>query len=580
MNNIIDENKINEIRMSVDIVDVIKDYIPLNGKGRNYFGVCPFHDDHSPSMSVSVDKQIYKCFACGAAGNVFKFVQDYENISFIEAVSILANRAGIELDINMKNITNTNINKSYYEIYDLAQKLYSNNINTKDASVAKEYLLKRDIDANVIKEFGIGLSLKNNSILTNLLKNKGYSEKELLDSGLVVKKDFEYKDIYYDRIMFPLYDLKGNVIGFSGRIYGDSKDSSKYINTKQTEVFKKGELLYNYHKAKDVAREKNQIIVVEGFMDVIRAYTIGIYNVIATMGTAVTKKQAQLIKKMAKEVILCFDGDDAGAKATLACSNELLNIDVTPKVIRLEDNLDPDEYIKTYGKDKFLSKLEYPINIMDFKLSYLKKDKDLTSNVDKAKYINEIIAEVNKIDDDVLRELTIDKLSTEMKIDKEFIKGKLENKKVDIPLVKVVKKNLSLIEKAEQELIYYLLNDNNLYEKISKKIGYLPDKKYRELYREITYFYEKNGYINIADIMTFLSSNDDMLNLLNEIINLNLKEEVSIDGINDYIKTIGKFNINTQCEELTNKMKSESDILKKAEYAQKIVDLKKMLDEM
>lgn len=580
MNNIIDESKINEIRNSVDIVDVIKDYVQLEGKGKNYFGICPFHDDNHPSMSVSQDKQIYKCFSCGAAGNVFKFIEDYENVSFIEAVNIVAKKAGISIDLKGQETNNNVKNQYYYDIYDLAQKLYSNNINTKDGKDAIEYLLSRKIDKDIIKKFGIGLSLKNTSILSGILQKKGYSEDEILSTGLVNKKGFEFNDIYYNRIMFPLCDLNGKVIGFSGRIYGDTKDTSKYVNTKQTEVFKKGEVLYNYHRAKDKAREKGQIIIMEGFMDVIRASTIGVDNVIATMGTSVTKKQATLIKRMAKEVILCFDGDEAGAHATLSCSNELLEIGITPKVIRLEENLDPDDYIKKYGKEAFLRKLEYPMNIMDFKLSYLKKDKNLDSNVDKAKYINEMILEINKIDDDILKELTINKVAKDMQISEDLLKSKLISNKNNLPKVNINKSNLSLIEKAEKELLYYILNDKDLYGRIGKKIGYIPDEEYRLLYREVSYFYNKYGYINIADIITYLKDKPQLMKKIESVISLNLNEQIKDDGIEEYIKTINKFNIKSQCKELSNKMKNESDILKKTEYAQKILDLEKMLKEM
>ena len=580
MNNIIDESKINEIRNSVDIVDVIKDYVQLEGKGKNYFGICPFHDDNHPSMSVSQDKQIYKCFSCGAAGNVFKFIEDYENVSFIEAVNIVAKKAGISIDLKSQETNNNVKNQYYYDIYDLAQKLYSNNINTKDGKDAIEYLLNRKIDKDIIKKFGIGLSLKNTSFLSGILQKKGYSEDEILSTGLVNKKGFEFNDIYYNRIMFPLCDLNGKVIGFSGRIYGDTKDTSKYVNTKQTEVFKKGEVLYNYHRAKDKAREKGQIIIMEGFMDVIRASTIGVDNVIATMGTSVTKKQATLIKRMAKKVILCFDGDEAGAHATLSCSNELLEIGVTPKVIRLEENLDPDDYIKKYGKDAFLRKLEYPMNIMDFKLSYLKKDKNLDSNVDKAKYINEMILEINKIDDDILKELTINKVAKDMQISEDLLKSKLISNKNNLPKVNINKSNLSLIEKAEKELLYYILNDKDLYGRIGKKIGYIPDEEYRLLYREVSYFYNKYGYINIADIITYLKDKPQLMKKIESVISLNLNEQIKDDGIEEYIKTINKFNIKSQCKELSNKMKNESDILKKTEYAQKILDLEKMLKEM
>jgi len=439
--NSVNQDIINEIRSSVDIVDVISSYLPLTQKGKNYFGVCPFHDDNNPSMSVSKDKQIFKCFSCGASGNVFKFIQDYENISFMEALKKCADNAGITLSVNIKS-KNDNFSKykDLYDIYDIASKFYQNNINTAPAREAKEYLLNRNLNENIIKEFKIGLSLKKRDMLTKLLLNKKYSEKDLLRSGLAVQNDLGITDIYYDRIMFPLEDLTGKTVGFSGRLYNGEKNF-KYINTKETEIFKKGEILYNYFRAKESARQKGYVIVMEGFMDVIRAYTIGITNTVATMGTAVTKNQVMTIKKMAREVYLCFDGDEAGAKATSSCADELVKIGVNPKIIRLEENLDPDEYIQKYGKERFLTKINNPINLMDFKMNYLKKGKNISSSEDLAEYVNDIIKELEKIDDDVLKEITLKKISLESNLDIEFLKSRLKNtEKVNTKIDTKIKK--------------------------------------------------------------------------------------------------------------------------------------------
>ena len=276
---------------------------------------------------------------------------DYENISFLEAVKKVADIGGIS--VNIGKVTKKQTHTELHQIYDLSLKFYINNLNTVGGKEAREYLKNRNIDEETIKEFQIGLSLKHD-VLSKILIKK-FKPDEVLKSGLVGKNDYGYYDLFYDRIMFPLYDLNGNPVAYSGRIY-NKKDNSKYFNTRETEIFKKGELLYNYHRAKDIARKKNQIIIMEGFMDVIRSFTVGIKNVIAMMGTAVTPTQAHLIKRMAKDIILCFDGDEAGAKATMSCSNELLKIGVTPKIIRLEDNLDPDEYIQKYGKEAFQEK--------------------------------------------------------------------------------------------------------------------------------------------------------------------------------------------------------------------------------
>ena len=568
--NTLTQEKINEIRNSVNIVDVISSYIPLTPRGKNYFGVCPFHDDNNPSMSVSPSRQIYKCFSCGATGTVFKFIMDYENISFKEAVKKVADMGGIS--VNIGTIKKKQTNTELHQIYDLSLKFYINNLNTKNGKEAKEYLKTRNITDDIIKEFEIGLALKNNT-LSNILINK-FDKNEVLKSGLVGQNERGYYDLFYDRIMFPLYDLDGNPVAYSGRIY-NKKDPSKYFNTKETEIFKKGQLIYNYHRAKDIARKKNQIIVMEGFMDVIRAYTIDIKNTIAMMGTAVTETQAHLIKRMAKDIILCFDGDEAGAKATMSCANELQKIGVTPKVIRLEDNLDPDEYIQKYGKDAFQRKIDNPITVMDFKLSYLKEGKDLTSPVDQAKYISEIITELNKIDDEILKDLTIKKICTEMNIDEDLIKKHLEEKTKQKPK----KENKIIItdkyDKAESALIYYMLKSKEVITMYNKKVTYIPNKEYRMLAREISNFYKNFGYINEADFIDYIECDEELMQTINKINKQNTKETYQIDEINDYIKVIKDYNIKEETKRLLNKMKNLTDPLDKAKIAEEIVELKR-----
>ncbi len=568
--NSLSPEKINEIRNSVNIVDVISSYISLTPKGKNYFGVCPFHDDTNPSMSVSISKQIYKCFSCGATGNVFKFIMDYENVSFIEAVKKIADIGGIKVDINQKS--KKQIKSPLNDIYDLSLKIYINNLNTSLGKQAKEYLLGRDINEDVIKEFQIGLALKKNT-LSNILDKK-FAENDILNSGLIGKKENSYYDLFYDRIMFPLYDLVGNPVAYSGRIY-NREDSAKYFNTRETEIFKKGELLYNYHKAKDIARRKNQVIIMEGFMDVIRAYTVDIKNVVATMGTAVTTYQAHLIKKMAKDIILCFDGDEAGAKATMSCANELLKIGVTPKVIRLEENLDPDEYIKKYGKEAFQRKIDNPINVMDFKISYLKTGKNLTSSVDQAKYIKEVIEELDKIDDDILKDLTIKKVALEMNIEEDLIKRHL----IDKP--KIIKEevksltNIDKYEQAESSLVYFMLKSEEVIKMYNKKVTYVPTKEYRMIAREISAFYKNFGFINEADFIDYVECDSDIMETINKINKTNHKETYKLEEIEDYINVIQDYNIREEIKRLTGRMNELTDPIKQAEVAEKIVNLKK-----
>lgn len=573
----ISEEIIHDIRKKTDIVDIISSYIPLISRGKNYFGVCPFHDDNHPSMSVSPEKQMYKCFSCGAAGNVFKFVSDYENISFVQAVKMLADRCGIPLEIKNSSSKKTR-NEEMYQIYALAHLFYQNNINTKEGRRAREYLQKRNIDDSIIKTFELGLSLKDNTILAKLLESKNFSSQNLEKSGILVRKNYTYKDLYYNRIMFPLWNTEGEVVGFSGRIY-EGDDSSKYINTRETEIFKKGELLYNYHRAKQVARKLGKIIIMEGFMDVIRSYTIGLENVIATMGTAVTNKQAHLIKRMAPEVILCFDGDDAGAKATLSCIEELLKIGVTPKIVRLENNLDPDEYILKNGKEKFLEKIENPINVMDFKLRYFKNDKNLNSAEDTAHYINTMIYELSKIDDDILRELTIQKMSEETHLEVDLLKSELSKKRSQkkiekLPTIQKVDLKKKNYEKAQEYLLYYMLLDKEVIKRYIEAKPFFPTDQYRFLALEIVHFYEQNRDIVIADFMSRVQDNIDINKTLNQILLLDLKEQYSQAEIEDYLKTIADYNIQYEIMRLQKKIKEEVVPSKKAEIARQIVALK------
>ena len=476
----IDQEELQHLREQVDIVDVISSYIPLTQKGRNFFGVCPFHDDNHPSMSVSREKQIYTCFACGASGNVFKFIMDYEHVSFKEAVNKVAVIAGVEMNLHLPTHQVSSKYQNLYDCYSFASKLYQNNLHTKLGQGALSYLKRRQIDDACIKEFGIGYSLKDGHTLTDLLLKKNYEKNVLIRSGLVVENSYGLSDIYIDRVMFPLWDLEGRVVGFSGRLYNDEKQF-KYINSKESEIFKKGELLYNYHRAKEEARKKKQIILMEGFMDVIRAYTVGIRNVVATMGTAVTKEQASHLKRLSNEIIICFDGDQAGAKGTASCIEELLKLGVTPKVVRLENDLDPDEYIRKYGVEAFQKKLDNPMSTMDFKLAYYKKNKDLSDSADLTHYVKEVIQELSKIPDDIMREVTLKKVHDESGLDISFLKEQLdklqtEQKVVVKPRVVKEKKRETKYEKAEKGLLYYMLRSEQAIHVYEEKVTFMPTK--------------------------------------------------------------------------------------------------------
>ena len=567
-----DNNLIDEIRKSVNIVDIISSYLPLTKKGKNYFGVCPFHDDHSPSMSVSEEKQIFTCFSCGATGNVFKFLQDYESISFLEAVKKCADISGISFSYG--NEKRNNKNQDLLDMYLFASKLYQNNLYSSLGKEARDYLKTRKLDDEVIKEFQIGLALNEPSILTDALKKK-YDDKRLLSSGLISEGEYNLYDTYRNRIMFPLYDLSGNIVGYNGRIYNsNNKSDSKYINSKETAIFKKGELLFNYHRAKENTRDYKFVIIVEGQIDAIRCHQAGYKNVVASLGTAITKEHAMLLRKLSNNIVLCFDGDKAGEKATNSAIEELSKLGIEPKIVRLPDNLDPDEYILKYGKDNFSELINNPLNIMEYKERLLKRNIDLNNTKDLADYTNLMIKELSKIEDEVLREISINKLATDTKLDVKFIKSKLERPKE----IKVIKQNnkvkYSKYEKSEQALIYYMLKSDKVIKIYEKKITHMPTDRYRLLALKIDCFYKEKGYIDVADFMTYIHDDEASTKALSEILSLDLKDEVDEEAILDYLNNIKRYNDKNLSNRYKKELKEETSLEKKIELAKKALAYK------
>lgn len=566
-----------DIKSKVNIVDVISEYLPVEQKGKNYFAICPFHDDHNPSMSISPEKQIYTCFVCGASGNVFNFVANYEKVSFVSAVKKVAQKAGIKLDINVKDDYKPKDTKydKYYKMFDITNKYYQNNIKSVYGKKAIEYLHNRKIDDDVINEFEIGLSMNDKNV-SKLLEKKGYDVNELIDIGLCGKKDNFVYDIFRNRIMFPLYNLDGKPVGFSGRIYNGEKDS-KYVNSKESIIFKKGNLLYNYHRALSHAREKHQIIVVEGFMDVIRLYTIGIKNVVATMGTAITKEHANLLMKLSKNIVLCFDGDKAGEKATISALDALEKIGITPKIIRLEDDLDPDDYIIKKGSDAYLTHLNNPMSSVVFKINIDKSKTNFNDYNEISTYLKNVSKELEKIDDKVVYELTVNKLSKETGVSCDTINDMV--KSIPKNEVKVITKRTSLkkdkYQKAEEYLVHYMLRNVDAVLIYQNNVSYLNDPMLSKIAMEILEFYEINRYINITDFTVFLEDKIDLIEKSLIIDDLSLPDEVNTDILMDYVKTIDEGILKREIEKTKKQIKEEMDVAKKISLTEKLRNLKK-----
>ena len=577
---LVSNDEINAIRAKADIISIIGSYIPLTQRGKNYFCVCPFHDDHSPSMSLSSEKQIYKCFSCGATGNVFTFVSEYENVSFIEAVSIVASKCGMELSQSTLKSNTSNLHKEEFEIMKLAQKFFQNNLRTDVGKEALSYLKNRGMDEDVIKEFGIGLSIDSNDSLMTLLTKKKYDINKLIDIGLVNNVNGKNYDMFSRRITFPLWDKDGNIVGFSARIYRGEKDVSKYMNSRESKIFKKGETLYNYHNAKDVAKREKQIIVVEGFMDAIRIATSGLKNVVALQGTAMTQEQINLLKKLRVKVILCLDNDNAGLIATVNNGEELIKNDVETYVIRLSGQKDPDEYILANGSDAFLENVNKPLSFFEFKMNYLKQNKDLNNVEDLSSYINDVLKNLANNNDLILREITLNKLSKDYDLSLDVLKNKmLEFSPIEVkhniePKIKEkVHKDAYMI--GSEKILYFMMNGEQYIRLYQKKLGFFSEPIYREIANEIVYFCEMNGAITVADFITYIIDKDDIKEKVMEIVNDSANDDVTIEAMDEYIEAVSKVMIKNEIKRLKVLMKNELDVDKKMKIAMQIAELKK-----
>lgn len=569
----IPNEEVNLIRNKANIVDIISAYINLEPKGKNYFGICPFHDDHNPSLSVSPDKQIYTCFVCGASGNVFSFVKDYENISFPESVKLVGEKIGH--NITYKTSENK-INKDYYDIMDMANKYFLNNLKSKDGINAKEYLYKRNLNDEIINEFNIGVSFNDNN-LSKLLISKKYLEKHIIEIGLANKTDNLY-DVFRNRIIFPIRNDKGQVVAFSGRIY-NNEDTNKYINSKESIIFKKSNTLFNYDKAKNEVKKSKEIYIVEGFLDVIRMSFIGVKNVVATMGTAFTKDHALLLKKLNVKITLLMDNDDAGEKSTIAAGDELTKYNLNIRVVRLSGAKDPDDYIIQQGENKFKEAIKNPISFFDFKLAYFKKNKDLNKSKDLANYINIIINELNTINDDILKEVTINSLNKEYGIDKDLLKRKLiktDDKEIKPKIIKKPVK-LSKKQKISEALIYMMMKDIKYIRKYEKELGYIPDQEYDQIANDILAYYKINKDFNMADFITFETNNEFYQTVL-RIINDHEKNEPQYEEFENYVLDIIKWIKEEQINALIIEQKNEADINRKQKITDLIIKLKKESD--
>lgn len=569
----ISKELIDEVKSKNDIVDIIGSYISLNDKNK---ALCPFHNDHSPSFSVHPDKQIYKCFSCGESGNVITFVEKFLGISFQEAVKLLADRAGIKLNINVPK----KINKydKYYEITDTVNKYFKNNIFSSNGQQALKYLNDRHIDKDIINEFNIGLSTNNK--LHEILAKK-YNLEDLLKIDIVREVDNKIYDTFQNRIMFPIIDEDNNVVGFSGRKYLsndlDNKQLSKYVNSRETDIFIKSKIFYNINNALPNIKKSKEIIITEGFMDTIRMVSIGYNNTVALMGTAFTKEHLDKIIKYKCRVVLNLDQDNAGVLGTISIGDELIKNNIDVSVIVFDDYKDSDEYIINKGKEAFDYAYKNRISYIDFKFKYLKSNKNMKDSTDISKYINEAIKSLNDIDDDILKELKINELSHEFGIDESVIKNKikLSGKKEVKKEEKITKKRYDKYDISEIRILYLMLNYDDVILYFENSLGYLIHDNMMALAYKIVEFRNDYGYFNYSDFIDYIADNELVNETIKEIMRYHNDEEYTESELEDYFDTIKEYSVKKRINELKREMNETLDVNKKIELANKINKINK-----
>ena len=577
---------INDVRQSNDIVDVISQYVHLKRSGRNFFGLCPFHNEKSPSFSVSPDKQIFHCFGCGVGGNVFSFITQIEGINFVEAVQMLAERANIQLPTLQDNgdSQREELKAKVYKVNEFTADFYHQNLYKPQAKIAQEYVKKRQLSNETLKSFKIGFSGKFDELYQEL-KKQGFGEREILESGLVNKNERgQYIDRYRNRLMFPICDARGKVIAFGGRVLDDSKP--KYINSPENVVYSKGRNLFGLNVAKK--GDLKRILIVEGYMDVISLHQRGITNVVAPLGTALTEQQGWLLRKNAEQIILSFDSDEAGLKAKLRALDILQNMGCDLRILQMEGAKDPDEYIIKYGNARFNNLVDKALSIIEFKVKILKKDLNLENTNDKIKFLNEIAKLISNVNNTIEREVYIEKIAKEYDISKEAIYAevnKLTYKNVKTekvlekpkPVVTHIKREEKVISEAVKRrentvIALLLMGDLNIFEILRQniKVEDFQDEVNKKIAQKLYEEFEK-GNSNINAIIDNLEQDEQ--NQITMIMSEDYEITDIEKAIDDVVQAYEREKLNTRKFEILDLLDEDLENDQKKELEKELSNI-------
>ncbi|KAF1298106.1 DNA primase [Enterococcus sp. JM4C] len=567
----IPQEVIDEIRGKTDIVEIVGQYVQLKKSGKNYLGLCPFHEEKSPSFSVAEDKQIFHCFGCGKGGNVFNFVQELEGVSFPEAVEKVAELEQIPLQGNWvasnREEQGNSKQRQLIELHEKANELFHHLlVRTKAGVEALDYLLERGLTMELIEEFQIGFAPNERKFLVQVFENESYDVELMKESGLFVHRDDgTFVDRFYQRIMFPIRNPQGKTIGFSGRLLKTEKfpgtDQPKYLNSPETELFNKRLVLFNFDKARSMIRKEGEVFLFEGFMDVIAAWQAGIHNGIASMGTSLTSQQLSMIERVTKELVICYDGDSAGIEATnraieLLNDNSRLNL----SVVSVPEGRDPDEYLRKYGEAAFKElALHGRETVFTFKMRYHRLNRNLQNEKEQLDYIEELLQELVAVASPIEQDKYLTQLSTEFQIGRESLQEQLRSLKQEsrqqrraarrqenfapqiapVAPTPVTKAPLSLVEKAERNLLFRVFNEQGIRNQLNELSFQFVHDQYQEIYFLLGAFLEERGTFTLPEFLDFLKK-EALRKTVIEIAYFSVGDTSSEREIQDLLAVIGK----------------------------------------
>ncbi|MEK0152347.1 DNA primase [Tetragenococcus halophilus] len=562
----IPQQVIDDVREKTNVVDVIGQYVQLKKSGsKNYSGLCPFHNEKTPSFSVAEDKQFYYCFGCGRGGNVFSFIQEIEGLSFVESVIKVAELEGIEVaekyqDVSGENEVNSK-QQQLIQMHEKAAEVYHHMlVNTAAGEAALDYLHKRGLDDQLIEEFNIGFAPNQRDFLSRVFQNESLNTEAFPETGLFVERENgDLADRFYQRIMFPIRNYQGKTVGFSGRFFATEdfadKEQPKYLNSPETTLFNKREILFNFDKARSSIRKNGTVYLFEGFMDVLAAYRSGATNGIASMGTSLTNEQIAAVTRLAQELVLCYDGDEAGVAATdraIGHLQESSHIDLS--VISVPEKLDPDEYVKKYGQEAFMKLLEHgKETVFSFKMRYRRMNKNMSNEKEQVDYVQELLHDLLNVDSLIEQDRYLTQLSTEFQISRETLQQQLRDlrqqqrskkqtpKQVDVPPVQEASQSSqkkTQVQKAEELLLYRLFNDETLNQRFKQAQVTFVHEIYQELYMLFDAYIESEGEFVLAKFLDFLKDDKRLRNIVSTIASLDVPEEGSQQEFEDLLTVI------------------------------------------